>query len=144
MVLTLLLSLSLDGVENPARFSPDVEVPAQTISAARGVLDAYLNDYPRARFRDVRAVEVAASQDMTNAPIKAVVFCGQVNAPNRMGGMTGWVPFYLRPDTKVFPFDTSPGFNPRLHPNCQPDAGTPVEGGDLSAALSYSASTASQ
>lgn len=144
MFVVLLLSVSLVGDVVPARSDRSGDVPAQTIADARGVLDASLTDYARARFKDVRAVEVDATQDMTNAPIKAIVFCGQVNAPNRMGGMTGWVPFYLRPDTKVFPFDTSPGFNPRLHPNCRPDAGVILEGGDLSAALTYATTTSPQ
>lgn len=64
------------------------------IKAARGVLDRLLIDYPSARFRDVVAYYIFAhnrqvNKDGTrNPPI--LVYCGMVNARNRMGGMVGW------------------------------------------------------
>lgn len=138
----MLLSLSLSLVMvSPALSDPAPStgggVPAQTIEQAHDVLDGEMSDYTRARFKDVRAVYVDATADHTGEPVRAIVFCGQVNAPNRIGGMTGWVPFYLRPDTVVFPFQTSPGFNPRLHPSCEPGTGTPVDDVDYAPALTY-------
>lgn len=128
----------------PARSDPGSEVPAQTIEQAREVLDQNMADYTRARFKDVRAVMVDAKEDGTGAPVKAIVFCGQVNGPNRVGGMSGWTHFRLRPDTHpTFAFQTSPGFNPRLHPDCEPGAYPAVSDEDFSAALTYSVSISS-
>lgn len=109
------------------------------IEQARTVLDGSLIDYPGTRFRNVRAVIVDATEDHTARPIKAVVFCGEVNAPNRMGGMGGWVPFMLRPDTSVFPFMTArPGIGARLHPSCVAGAGDVSDQTDYSSALTAS------
>lgn len=125
----------------PARSYPGGGVPAQIISKARDVLDQTMSDYTRARFKNVRAVVVDATEDGTGVPVKAIVFCGQVNGPNRAGGMSGWSPFRLRPDTHpTFAFQVSSGFNPRLHPDCEPGAHPAISDGDFSAALTYSAS----
>lgn len=114
-------------------------VPSASIEQARTVLDDALIDYSRARFRNVRAVIVDGTEDHTARPIKAVVFCGEVNAPNRMGGMTGWTPFMLRPDTTVFPFMTAERrIGARLHPACVPGAGDALDQTDYSSALTAS------
>ena len=65
-----------------------------TIKAARSVLDRLLIDYPSARFRDVVAYYVFAhnrqvNKDGTRNP-PMLVYCGMVNARNRLGGMVGW------------------------------------------------------
>lgn len=71
----------------------EVEAPT-AVQDARQVLDAYLIDYPSARFRDVHAYyafpENRALNDDETRKEPFVLFCGYVNAPNRLGGMTGW------------------------------------------------------
>lgn len=126
----LLLLVAPSDEDGPPR--PPVQV---AVVQAQRVLDGALTDYPGARFRNVRAVTVSAQEDHTARPVQAVVFCGEVNAPNRMGGMSGWTPFYLRPDTVVFPFQTSTRSAPGLHPSCLAGGGDASDQTDYSSAL---------
>lgn len=64
----------------------EAEIEAQL---TRQHLDAQLIDYPRARFREVKARRTITG---------AYHFCGYVNAPNSFGGMTGWKFFIAAPN----------------------------------------------
>ncbi|UVO49159.1 hypothetical protein M0208_00975 [Sphingomonas sp. SUN019] len=74
---------------------------------ARDELDTVLADYSSARFRNVQARlvrSVFASDDGQSNKVPwlhrggvVLVFCGEVNAKNRMGGFTGWEKFALQP-----------------------------------------------
>lgn len=55
-----------------------------------------LVDYRGARFMDVSLRTIEQDGQTRH------VFCGQVNSPNRMGGMSGWKPFRLTIGVPVF------------------------------------------
>jgi hypothetical protein len=94
------------------------EVRAQTadpatvkalIVRARQRFDERLNDYPSARFKDVRV--------MTDSPTGQLSLCGQVNARNQLGGYAGWQTFHFAIDPRfandslmMIPGDDSPCF----------------------------------
>lgn len=77
------------------------------LPAVREALDGALTDYPSARFRNVQArlVRSVYSTDegqsnkvpWTHRGGVVLVFCGEINAKNRMGGYTGWEPFGIQP-----------------------------------------------
>ncbi|ALG60983.1 MULTISPECIES: hypothetical protein [Citromicrobium] len=77
------------------------------IPEARATLDDALTDYPSARFRNVqarlvRSVYTSDEGQSDKVPWKhrggiVLIFCGEINAKNRMGGYTGWEPFALQP-----------------------------------------------
>ena len=50
------------------------------IEEARAILEDQLVDYAGARFKNMHIVETG----------EALTLCGEVNAPNRLGGMSGW------------------------------------------------------
>jgi hypothetical protein len=64
------------------------------IRAARDVLDRHLFDYRSSRIRDVSAYFVfeknrrSNKDGSVNPPM--LIYCGMVNAPNRLGGLVGW------------------------------------------------------
>lgn len=77
------------------------------LPAVREALDGALTDYPSARFRNVKARlvrSVYASDEGQSNKVPwnhrggvVLVFCGEMNAKNRMGGYTGWEAFGLQP-----------------------------------------------
>lgn len=78
-----------------ARTAPE---PRRAVARARAILDEYLVDYPGSRFKDVHLIlSVTGARSYERAQIRygaqVTAFCGKVNAPNRMGGMTGWREF---------------------------------------------------
>lgn len=74
---------------SPARSDAERQMIAQGIPRAVALLRADLLDYDNTRFMDVK---VTIFRPVNGAPSSAV-FCGKLNAPNAMGGMTGWRPF---------------------------------------------------
>lgn len=75
MILAAVAALTVQVPEAPPEGVP---TDAQ-LQRVRTELDLKLLDYPKARFRDVRADRYRV--------------CGLVNAPNRMGAGTGWTKF---------------------------------------------------
>lgn len=71
-----LLAVVLMG--NSPETSPATEAE---ISLARTILDDGLVDYSGSKLRKMHLVE---------KPNGGRVICGEINAPNHMGGMTGW------------------------------------------------------
>ena len=77
------------------------------VPAVRKGLDNQLNDYPSARFRGVQARlvrSVYADDEGQSDRVPwlhrgglVLVFCGEINARNRMGGYGGWQPFAFQP-----------------------------------------------
>ncbi len=67
----------------------------ERIAKARVILEDSLVDYSRAKVRGMYVTETVADKDaklFLGIPVgaKFIVICGEINAPNRMGGMTGW------------------------------------------------------
>lgn len=62
------------------------------LEAARSWLELGLVDYGSAQFRNVQIVLV--SPDRRNRRNVVMTVCGLVNSRNRMGGYTGFQPFY--------------------------------------------------
>lgn len=88
--------------------TPDLHRRAvAAIPAARAELDSQLTDYPTARFRNVhvRMVRSVYNDDegqsnkvpWTHRGGPILVFCGEINAKNRMGGYGGWQQFMFKP-----------------------------------------------
>lgn len=75
----------------PALFSQDAI--DQEVAAARRWLELGLVDYESARFSEVRIVLVSA--DRRNPRNVVLAVCGLVNSRNRMGGYTGFRPFWF-------------------------------------------------
>lgn len=102
-----------NGGNVPARSAPaqSVAVTPAVIETAKMKLDRAMVDYPSARFRDVRAAAWTGKVRADQPPVTMVVFCGQVNMRNRMGGMNGWQGFSLMTDAEVMPLlvDGRPG-----------------------------------
>lgn len=71
----------------------------QQIVLVRDAFDEKLNDYPTARFRDV-----TARIDPESTRI-VPMFCGYVNAKNRMGAYGGWERFVVTGTTIKFESD---------------------------------------
>lgn len=77
------------------------------LPSVRAELDGLLTDYPSARFRNVRAVmtrSVYSSDEGQSNKVPwthrgglVLVFCGEINAKNRMGGYGGWQQFAFQP-----------------------------------------------
>lgn len=61
-----------------------VATPAQ-LAAARTILDSQLRDYEGSKFRDFRAVTSTSKKGKLTFAL-----CGEMNARNAMGGLTGW------------------------------------------------------
>lgn len=102
-----------NGGSVPARSAPaqPVAVTPEVIRVAREKLDTAMVDYPSARFREVRAALWTGRLRPDQPPVTMVVFCGQVNMRNRMGGMNGWQGFSLRTGAEIMPLfvDRRPG-----------------------------------
>lgn len=67
----------------------------ERIAKARAILEDNLVDYSRAKVRGMFVTETTADKDaklFLGIPVgtKIRVICGEINAPNRIGGMTGW------------------------------------------------------
>lgn len=93
-----------------AQHLPEGSLHQRTISAIpalRAAFESSLNDYPTARFRAVRARLVRSVYYHDDGNSKKIpwlhrggsvlVFCGEFNAKNRMGGFTGWQQFAFEP-----------------------------------------------
>lgn len=52
----------------------------ERVAKARAILEDHLIDYNGSRLRGMHLVDTG----------KTVAVCGEINAPNRMGGMSGW------------------------------------------------------
>lgn len=92
MLLSLSLFLMLGyaaGFETSAESNPS----PSTITETRGILDDRLVNYPETRFRNVRYVKTG----FAGGPKNVMGFCGEMNTQNRMGGYTGWSPFFVSP-----------------------------------------------
>ncbi len=72
-------------------FSP--EAVAAELEAARAWLQRSLVDYDSSRFMEVQVVLVSPNRRNRREVVLAV--CGLVNARNRMGGYTGFQPFWF-------------------------------------------------
>lgn len=109
-VLAVIPLVSAAQVESlsPAASSSELHRRAlAAIPSVREGLDGQLNDYPSARFRNVRARiarSVYASDEgqsnkvpWTHRGGPILVFCGEINPKNRMGGYGGWRRFVFQP-----------------------------------------------
>jgi len=80
--------------------SPTAEEITAALPEVRSELESMLLDYSKARFRNVRVVRYPA-RDYSHVGGKVspsgLAFCGELNSPNAMGGMTGWKRFVTRP-----------------------------------------------
>lgn len=83
--------LDLAAETGPAVFS-DVAIEDE-LRAARSWLQLSLVDYESARFMNVQMVLI--SPDRRNRRNVVLAVCGQVNSRNRMGGYTGFHPFWF-------------------------------------------------
>lgn len=130
-----LLSGEASGQEVPAPASASPSEVEAAITLGRTMLDDQLVDYPNTRLRNVRALAEDRIYRQDEPPVRVIVFCGEINAPNRMGGMTGWTRFALNANTRTaFPLVTES----RRSVNwtwC--DGGTVIDDTDYSSALSY-------
>ncbi len=76
----------------PTHFSNvDVYLAQRLASKAAPIFDATLNDYPTARFKNVRAMY----QGHWRTGKRTYYICGWINARNRMGGYIGWQGFLI-------------------------------------------------
>lgn len=117
------------------------------IAEVRRVLDDSLLNYPETRFRNVRFVRTG----FTGGPSSVTGFCGELNTQNRMGGFTGWSPFFVSatPLREGMPDrlhilgrrgtldDYMDGFTDRLVTTFCVTSPTNLSEEDFSAALSY-------
>lgn len=72
--------------------SSEAKAPPAVLAKVRQLLDATLNDYQGARFQNTHMV---VGKDGGGEVV--IMFCGMVNAPNRMGGRNGWQSFAVYP-----------------------------------------------
>lgn len=88
-------SVSKIATERPTSDLLDHKATDEVIARARSILEDDLVDYSRAKIRGMHLVEATLDEKARRAlylPVgtKLTAFCGEINAPNRMGGMTGW------------------------------------------------------
>lgn len=138
MIISASLSVML---MSSALFLQEGAVPAPGegsafIAQAREALDDNLVDYPRARFRNVRLLSSTQIERADQPPVTRQVFCGEINAPNRVGGMVGWRQFVLTPGAPLITFRTldDTTFVQSIR-TC--DQAAPVNETDYSSALSH-------
>lgn len=119
------------SLSDPAGFSGGDDVTARPqVEQARVILNDQLADYPRARFQNVSL----RSQTQSDGGV-SYYFCGQINAPNAFGGMTGWKPFWINPNPNM-PSFMAMMVEPVRAPQCVDYA--PVDDVDYSSALTGS------
>lgn len=70
----------------------DAQAATDPVGATRSIMQDELNDYERTRFR---RVTVRYWSDGKPA------VCGELNGPNPYGGMTGWQPFMVDPESRA-------------------------------------------
>lgn len=158
----MLLVLSLSLVMGSATLFSGQEVlaspPTQDVDEAavlllpraRSILEDNLVDYGSARLRHFRAVRAPRVyySDGGNPRVvpfahrgeETVVFCGEINSRNRMGGYTGWTRVLIQPEEpnwKAFIAAGARRGDEELRLMCSPGAEGAVEGNtDYSTALS--------
>lgn len=78
------LAIMVIAIAGPAHSAPAAKQAPHgpQVASLRQGFDETLIDYGSARFKDVRLAT------------DGVATCGLVNSKNRMGGYTGWTPFY--------------------------------------------------
>src|ERR1041385_8940575 len=76
----------------PMHFGPFDRLAARSLAReGAAVLSATLLDYPHARFQNVEATFQADWRSWN----RDYYICGEINAPNRMGGYVGWQHFVI-------------------------------------------------
>lgn len=106
---------------------------AALVESASDRLDSILNDYPTARFRNVRA----RLRQLSNG-VRDIAVCGEMNAKNGFGAYTGWVGFALMgPPTDFFVTSDNRRFSGSFDLICASEGAW--VGGDVTRAISHSA-----
>jgi hypothetical protein len=154
----LMISISVPvyavTITNESDFSAYRPIPQEQLLAdgtaalpkVKQILDDSLNDYSKARIKNLRAVwhleGMTMSTKKNNVGMEGgtptLVICMDLNGPNEMGGMTGWHHAKVNPATGEF--------KEGLFSGCPQESATePYEKADLPAdAIAPAASAASE
>ena len=94
-------------ISDPAPQTPAAVMEVEAaVALGRTLLDEQLTDYPSARFRNVSVREAHLRYRADQPLVRVILFCGQINMRNRMGGMTGWQQFALKANRRGYELDT--------------------------------------